>query len=147
MKKASYFISKHIIAPSNRLNLMTCIREKILSNLPKELINNIKYLSVKNSQLRITVKNSVYKQEFVNKTDLILSLCKMYASYGDNTCEMDFKTVKVYVDYHHTDPAPPQTSLQYAEKSRGEFKNLAQDERVYKCIENIRSIIRKRLWT
>ena len=78
---------------------------------------------------------------------MIRSLLKTYNDFNKNTILSDVKDIKFFVTYslkfRKTRPQP--SKILFIEPSRGNFKNLAKNEKIYEKFERIRRAIRSNL--
>ncbi|MFV0480571.1 MAG: hypothetical protein ACK5LP_01175 [Campylobacteraceae bacterium] len=143
MKQARIIISHLQRQPSFEKLEQIKAYKKLFALLPNRLGNVVRFAYNKNQTLFIVLEHPGYKMEFNYKLNLIKSLLKELVKI-DVTCKcIDADVIKVFVTNKPPLVSPVREVVGpfYSEKSVGNFKNLAKDEKLHKIFEEIREII------
>ena len=117
--------------------------------LGKNFSRLVSFCYVKNGILFFAMLHPAGLQEFKRDSsiNMIRSLLKTYNDFNKNTILSDVKDIKFFVTYslkfRKTRPQP--SKILFIEPSRGNFKNLAKNEKIYEKFERIRRAIKSNL--
>lgn len=142
MKSAAYFLNKHFVEPSKKIQNIRCVRA-IVANFPKSLTDDIKFFYIKDGVLFFVVTSSVCRQELTYKKDLFMSLLRMYRKSDPERFNLELRDIKIKLSYKDLSQKPPaKPEIPYAERARGDFKNIVKDKKLHKIFEEIKALIK-----
>ena len=117
----------------------------LIKLLPNSLSNFIKFIYIKNSTLFFVLKHPSAKMEFNYKRNLIKDILKRIENFHPNCKCINLKEIRAFVS-NKKEPKiepPKDATIFYEERSHGDFKNIAQDEKINEIFEKIREEILK----
>ncbi len=143
--KDTKFIIQHLKNDPrfSKLKQYECFN-KLKKILSTNLQNAIKSTYEKNNILYFILVNHIYKMEFNYSLKLIIKLLNTLKSEHIECREI--KDVKFFITNKiddFKDLEQKSTNIFYEEKSKGDFKNLAEDKKIKEIFEDIRNIILK----
>lgn len=117
---------------------LLCIK-KILSHFPKGLTSGILYFFLDETVLKIVVKSSAFKQDFLHKKTLFMDMLEF-----TDCKDLNLTDIKVYVNRDEKkEKIMPKKEI-FIEKSKGLFINSFTDPSLKQIAEEIREIIKNK---
>ncbi len=147
MKKVNQIISHLKTKPYlKNLQHIDC-HNRLLSLLPKNLRNNIRFIYQKNDTLFFVLSHPGIKMEFNYKSNLIKSILKKLIELNPECIFMKSSQIKAFVSNKSVIKETKNSKIRksrYKERANGEFKNSTKDEELHKIIEEIRLQIKQK---
>ncbi len=143
---AKEIIKNHLIKKPQYLKLSTtgCF-EKIVSILPPTLRDGVSFVYQKNRVLFFALKHPGIKMELDYNHNLIKSLLNKIKTIDKNCADIEIDQIKSFVTYKAKNKEKLfsySCDNNFYEKSKGEFKNLANNSTLKEEFEEIRKIIK-----
>lgn len=119
--------------------------ELLIRLLPNSLSNFIKFIYTKHDTLFFVLTHPSAKMEFNYKRNLIKGLLKKLETFHPKCKCINLKEIKAFVTNKKIEKnyEAKSSEIFYKERSSGNFKNEAKDEKLYELFEKIKEEIKK----
>lgn len=119
--------------------------ELLIRLLPNSLSNFIKFIYTKHDTLFFVLTHPSAKMEFNYKRNLIKGLLKKLETFHPKCKCINLKEIKAFVTNKKIEKnyEAKSSEIFYKERSSGNFKNKAKNEKLYELFEKIKEEIKK----
>lgn len=142
MKTGEQIVSQLMTPFGRRWQDRRCIKALLLF-LPFSMTRSVRYAKFQENTLVIALDSSASKMEFYQKRSVIKAIFKKLKEQSASCKDREIDDFRFFI--LPPEPKPmPETEPFFYELSSGEFENRATNKEIYKMIEEIREIIKRR---
>jgi len=134
-------ILKHLQLPYNdKIKIQRCLK-LLTKGLPIHLTNNINHMYLKGETLYFVTKHQAINFELYQKLNDIKSMLRFIQNKMNKCNSVKITSIKCFTKYIKKENKinyKKELNKFYIKNSKGEFKNLAKNKKIYDCFEEIR---------
>jgi hypothetical protein len=136
-------ILNHLPIPYDKIKIQKCL-QTITKGLPQRYQKYILYMYLKGETLYFVTKHQAINFELYQKLNDIKSMLRLIQTKMNRCKSINISSIKAYTSYTKKETPKKIDNIKFYIQAKGDFKNLAKNEKIHKAFEEIREIIKNK---
>ena len=130
--------------PYDKIKVQRCLK-MLIQGLPQHHKNNILYMYLKNETLYFATKHQAINFELYQKLSDIKLMLNLIQKKMNRCKTIKVSNIKAFTSYTKKQKININHNIKfYLKNPKGDFKNLAKNEKIHQAFEEIRNIIKNK---